>query len=334
MKIGSIVPGVIRKMYVEENDYVKKGQLLAEIDDGKEDTDVRSTRAELEKSKAALAYQQEFYSRQKALYEKDHISKDAFQKFAQDYLVAQDDVRSKQALHDQAILVFTNKKILAPNDGLVISKVARVGETVTLSSPPTLIYTIAHNIKKLKARPNLDESAIGKLKSGIKATMTFDTYPYKTFEGTLTDISNSSVNTNGAVSYLGTILISNDELLLRPGMSVNVDLFVTEKEDVLSLPGYIFKLNPTALREIAQIKKYTFKELSVSEKNKIKGNIKSVWLFENNNTFVERAVTVGLSDNAFFEVISGLNDGDLIIIDTAEPDAMEQYYKRMFGKGL
>jgi len=76
MKIGSIVQGIIYKLHVEENDIVKKGQLLVEIDDGKGDTLVRSAQAELESAQASLLYTEKHFERQKVLFEAGHISKD------------------------------------------------------------------------------------------------------------------------------------------------------------------------------------------------------------------------------------------------------------------
>ena len=179
MKIGSIVPGIIHKMHVDENEQVKRGQLLAEIDDGKNDTEVKETKAVWDGAEADLVYLEAFFQRQKALYEDDQISKDTFQDATRQLEVAQAEVRLKNASYDKAKLEFDNKKIVAPDDGIVISKIARKGETVTLASPPTLIYLLAKDIKKMNAKLEIDESSVGALKKGATAMMTFDPYPHK-----------------------------------------------------------------------------------------------------------------------------------------------------------
>ena len=74
-KIGSLVTGVLKKLYVEENDKVKKGQLLATIDTGKDDTDVREARGFKEKTFAQYKYQENYFKRQKAIYNAGQLSK-------------------------------------------------------------------------------------------------------------------------------------------------------------------------------------------------------------------------------------------------------------------
>ena len=117
-----------------ENEIVKKGQLLADIDDGIGDTQVRETKATLESSKALLVMNLHLV-RQKALYEHGYLSKDLFEKATSEYEQAQAAVKRDQAIHDRAVIIFNNKKIVAPDTGIVIAKVSSEGETVTSYAP-------------------------------------------------------------------------------------------------------------------------------------------------------------------------------------------------------
>jgi Membrane-fusion protein len=80
LKIGSIVPGIVKKLLVEENQTVTKGTLLAIIDDGKDDTDVRQTAGHLKLAKQDLVYATAYYTRQKAMFEAGQLAKDTFEK--------------------------------------------------------------------------------------------------------------------------------------------------------------------------------------------------------------------------------------------------------------
>jgi HlyD family secretion protein len=335
LKIGSIVPGIIKELLVEENETVTKGTLLAIIDDGKDDTEVRETEGLLKTAQQGLTYATEHYQRQKALFEAGQLSKDQFEKATRDYKDAQSLVQTRQAQHDKAKLTYKNKKILAPEDGIIIQKVSSKGETVTLASPATIIYTLAKDIHKMKVQLEIDENRVGEVKKGQTAVLTFDTYPYKKFFGVINDVSNAPIKKQTAVSYHASFILDNTDMLLRPGMTVNARITVGEKADVLSVPGYVFAMNPIVLQEIARITNHVFSPMSRQDKQAIemKGAFKTLWIVKGNE-FKEVPVELGINDNAFFEVKSGLTAQDIIISDIQEPDSMQQLYRQIFGKGL
>ncbi len=335
LKIGSIVPGIIKKLCVEENEYVKKGDVLAIIDDGKDDTEVRETEGALEEAQAALVYTTVHYQRQKTLFDVGQLSKDNFDKVVSDYDTAKAHVKSKQAAYECAKLTFTNKTIRSPQDGLIIEKISTEGETVTLASPATIIYTLAKDIRTMDVKLEIDENRVGQIKKGLVATLTFDTYPYKKFSGTIADISNAPIKKQTAVNYHATFTIDNKELLLRPGMTVNAHIVVAEKDNVITVPGGIFAINDIILEEVAKASKYLFKPMTRQAKKELekKGAFKTVWLVED-KAFVEKPVELGINDNAFFEIVSGLTADEDIIVDVEEPDTMQQLYSKIFSKGL
>lgn len=335
LKIGSIVPGIINQLLVEENQQVKKGQLIAIIDDGRDDTEVRETEGQLKQAQHDLVYTTAHFARQKALFEVGQLAKDTFEKLTCELEDAKALVQTRQAQHDKAKLIFNNKKIKAPDDGIIIQKVSTEGETVTLASPATIIYTLAKDISKMKVQLEIDENRIGEVKVGQVATLMFDTYPYKKFTGVIKEISNAPIKKQTAVSYNASFIIDNKELLLRPGMTVNAQIIVDEKEHALSIPGHMLAINSVIVQEIAKTIGFAFKPLSKTEKRELeqKGVLKTVWLVVN-KTFQERPVILGINDNAFFEVISGLNGTEDIISDLQEPDSMQQLYSKIFGKGL
>jgi len=335
LKIGSIVPGVTEKMLKEENDPVKKGDLIAIIDDGKGDTDVREAKGYLEQAKSDLEYQTAYFYRQKALYKAKQLSQDGFDKVNRDYKDAQALVNARQAAYDRAKLIFDNKKIRAPEDGLILKKVSTEGETVTLASPATIIYEIAKNIKKMEVKLEVDENSIGSLKQGEKVFLTFDTYPYKRFVGKIQKISNAPIIKKTAVSYEASFLLDNSELLLRPGMTVNARIMVGEKDDVLALPSHVFAINPNLLEKVAQLHNVSFQKIDKKKRQKLheKGNYNTIWVKEN-NSFIEKPVEIGINDTAYFEIVSGLKGDEQIVFDIYEPDTMEELYSKLFGKGL
>jgi len=335
MKIGSIVTGIIYKLYVEENDLVKKGQLLAEIDDGKGDTLVRSARGELELAQAKLVYAESYLQRQKILFEAGHISKDLYEQISRDYQVAQATVTTKKADYDQALFLFNSKKITAPDDGLVIAQNSSEGETVAVTSPATIIYTIAKDIRKMEVNLEIDESTVGDLKEGMIANLVFEAYPHRTFKGNIYNINNSPTKKGSAVNYSASISIDNSHRLFRPGMSVDATITIAEKENVIALPSNLFRVSNGSLEKIAHVVGYEYKPLSKQERIKAleTDHMKTIWIVRD-KAFIEQPITIGINDNSYYEVVSGIQEDDLILTDLAEPDTMKEFFQKFFGKGL
>jgi len=335
MKIGSLVAGIIEKMYVEENDIVKKGQLLARINDGKEDTDVRATKAAYEIAQQELTYEKAHFARQKTLHEAHFIADDEFEQNRRDYESAVQNVDLKKAQFDAATLVFNNKRITAPADGIVVGKPSNEGETVTLYAPPTVIYSIAKDIAKMEAQIEIDESNVGVVKKGTPVLISFSTYLGDVFKSTITDISNNPIEKGGSVCFLATAPLDNSKQLLKPGMTVDAEIVIAKKEHILALQAQQFSINPTTIEMIAKIKNYQYKPVSLDERSTClkKGFCKTVWI-EKDKSFIERPIKTGISDGAYFEILEGLDQNDLVVIDTIEENAAEKFFKKIFKTGL
>ncbi len=335
LKVGSIITGIIEKMIAEENDTVKKGQLIAIVDDGKGNTEVQEAKAALAVAQENFTYASAFFKRQKALYDATLISQDAFEKVTRDFKITQNDLDLKKATYEKFRMLYERKKILAPDNGVVISKNASEGETVTVSSPPTIIYLIAKDLTKMEAKLDVDENVIGSLHKNMPVLLTFDAYPNQQFPSSITEISNAPISRRGAISYQATAPVDNKKLLFRPSMSVTALIVVAEKENVIAVPGNIFKLNVAMLKDVAKILNFSVQELDKKTRQELslRGNMKWLWIKEG-NSFVEKPVEIGINDNAYFEIVSGLDGTEELVTDVIEPDVMKEFFERFFGKGL
>lgn len=341
INIGSLINGIVESLHAEENQTVKKGQLLAVVDDGKADNIVKQTKGALEQAQAQLNYQTEYYAREKKLFDAGLISKDEFQQAQQSYDSAIAQVATQDAAHKQALLEFNNKKITSPIDGIVITKHVSLREGVANFSPPTILYTLAEDISQMKVELEIDETDIGLLKVGHEAKMYFDTYPHTTFRGKIYEISSGPISATGtSVTYKACIKIDNSHGLLKPGMTAHAQIVVGIKRDAIAIPGHLFALDSRMLMAAAQQKKQEFKPLEKDAKTNFKNTlkdknhpVKSIWI-STGSAIVQKPIELGITDNAYFEVISGLNDSDDVIIDVDEPDNMLKMYKNLFGGGL
>jgi len=340
LNIGSLVNGIVEKLYVEENQPVKKGQLLAKIDDGRGDTVVKQAAGSVAQAEATLAYQEAFFRRQKKLYECGQISPDSYESSLQNYESSKANLDTQKAVYAQVLMEFNNKKITSPIDGVVIEKNVSRREAVTTFSPPTILYTIAEDIRTMKVELEIDETDIGLVKEGQKAKLYFDTYPHKSFYGEITEISSAPIDNGIGVSYKATIMINNKRMLLKPGMTVHARITVGKAENALSVPGYLFSINKKLLEAVAKEKGYEYKPLTKEEKEAFvqtlkdkERPVKKLWVFEK-NAFVQKPIAIGVTDNAHFEIIAGVKGNEQIVVDVDEPDQMAKMYKRLFGGGL
>ena len=341
VKVGSVINGVVKELYVEENDKVKKDQVIALLDNGKGDTDVKSTLGALNRAKARLKYQEAFFKRQQRMYEKKHISLNELQQSESTYEEAKFSVDEAQAFYEKAFIDYENIKIVSPINGVIIKKNVSLGQGVSSFLDPTVLYTIAKDLTKMKVELEIDETTVGDIESnGKEAHLRFDTYPNKVFKGNIHDVSNGPTISKGTVSYKAYIYLDNDQLLLRPGMTVHADILVAHKENVLAVPGYIFAINPKLIEYIAKNKKFDFKPLKPEQLEEFKKTItnkdnpvKTIWIVEN-KSFEEKAVEVGITDKIFFEIVSGLQGDENILVDVEETDVMKQMFKRLFGGGM
>ena len=339
IKIGSLVGGTIKDIYVEENEYVKKGQLLTEIDNGKSDTDVKEKEGEVEYVQAELDYERNYYNRQKQLFESGQISTDFFEKVTSDYKKLEANLKSKKAELEKAKIEFNNTKILAPVEGIIVNIGITKGMRITTDLDATVLFVIAKDITKMEAVLDIDESDIGQIQKGQKVTFTVGTYLDKYFKGTIIDVSYSPQYKNNILSYKAFVHISDPENFLRPGMTINAKINVAKSISCLAISSLAFQVNSEILKKIAKKINFTFTPIDKkSKKNLTRNNsenysIKYVWVVENNN-FIEKAIKVGITDDSYFEIINGINASNKIIVDIEEYDDMENLYKSIFKSAI
>ncbi len=335
LKVGSLVPGIISKMLVEENEFVTKGQLLAIIDDGREDSLVRIAEHQLKIAKANLQYFEQYVARQTKLYQSNYLAENEYQHLLTELAVKQDDVAIKTVQLEQEHRMFNKKRITAPEDGVVVGKHGSEGEMVTNFGTGFAIYTIAKDISKMEAKVEIDESSVGLINTGMTAQLIFDSYPEKVFESKIREISNNPLAKGGTVSYLATLPIANQDLLFKPGMTLDAEIIIHEKDDILTVAGQVFAINPKTVEQVAQVKKFAYQPLDIKEKRELEtqGNIKFLWI-EKEKAFIEVPVKTGITDGAYFEVVSGITQEDAIVSDTVEENAVAKMLKKMFNTGL
>ena len=321
--VGSQVSGTIKKVYVDFNSVVKKGQLLAEIDPVLLASQKDQVSANLQAAKSAVAYQQSNFSRQKELFDVGGISQADFETAQNTFNAAKDNVNSINAQLTGANKTLSFTKIFSPVDGTVLSRKISAGQTVASSLNTPTLFSIAEDLTKMQVQASVDEADIGNVKVSEHAMFTVDAFPDDTFNGTVNEVRLHPTISANVVTYITIIDASNDDLKLKPGMTANITIYTKVVDSALLISVKALKFKPDSImlknykikplaskRNAATSKSNPMKSMS---KDSISGKKATVWIVQK-DVLDEKQITIGISDGVNVQVISGLNDSDAVAI--------------------
>jgi HlyD family secretion protein len=144
----------------------------------------------------------------------------------------------------QAEINLEHTVIMAPVDGVVVSRNIDVGQTVAASLQAPTLFTIAQDLTQMQVETAVDEADIGRIRVDGSATFTVDAFPGETFRGHVTQIRKAAVVTQNVVTYTVVVGVNNADGKLLPGMTANVKLGYAEKVDVLKVPNAALRFRP------------------------------------------------------------------------------------------
>ena len=289
VKVGARISGRVEKLYANIGDLVRKGQLIAQIEQEDLKAKVNEAKMNLKIAEATLELNQKNLQRMQNLYAKDYVSKDKVD-------VAERDLKTSQAQtgqiresirYNETQMTYAN--IYAPISGVIASVATQQGETVSASSLNVPTFVTIVDLDRLEIYAYVDETDIGKIKPGIEATFTVDSFPDKDFKGKVTAVYPKATIQDNVVYYITIISIENSEGKLKPDMTVNATIYLNKRENVLAVP------NKATKRE---------------------GGKKVVIVLENNKP-VQKAVKTGWKDSAYTEILEGLKEGDKVVTGEA-----------------
>jgi macrolide-specific efflux system membrane fusion protein len=310
VSVGAQVSGQIEKLNVKLGQKVKKGDLIAQIDSTTQKNELDINKAKLKSYKAQLAAAESSlkvaasqYEREKDLAKKDFTSKANLEAAENNYLTAKSTVEDFKALIEQAEISVSISQtnlnyttILAPFDGTIVSVPVKEGQTVNANQYTPTIVQMA-DLSQMAVLIQISEGDVTKIRSGMTVTYSILSEADSVYEAVLVSIDPGLTTlTNGAytgiidadtpIYYYGRAIAENTEEKLFIGMTTQNEIILENVKQVLIIPS-------SGIYE-KEGKKY----VSVLEKGKSK----------------EREITVGISDAMYTQVLSGVKEGDKIII--------------------
>jgi HlyD family secretion protein len=272
VEVGSQLSGQIKELYVDFNDTVTAGQIIAMIDpqtfesrlyqaeaDLKvADANIEVRKASITRAEANLRKSRREFERQQPLAEQGTISvsdldntQAAFEASQAELEMERAQLRNAEAAYEQRLAaVGSNKvdvertRIRSPIDGVVIERAVDVGQTVAASMSAPKLFLIAQDLSEIQIEANVDEADIGNVAAGNKVGFTVDAYPDRTFSGKVVQVRLAPNEEANVVTYTVIISAENPGRSLLPGMTANVEIVTGNREDVLRLSNDAFRYRP------------------------------------------------------------------------------------------
>jgi HlyD family secretion protein len=333
VEVKSKASGIVKKLFVEYGDTVKQGQLLAQLDKVEIQAQVEQSQAALQASQANLASAQADYERAKVDAEGPDVpllkrQYDRALEMAKDGVVSESslddaDRNYKMALNKQNVakaqvtvlkakiaqsqadvakeeanlkqlqeqLSYTD--IVSPIDGIVLSRDVEIGDAVSsilvLGSSATLVMTLG-DTSEVYVKGKVDESDIGKVYLGQPARIKVESFKDKTFNGKVTKISPMGVEKDNVTTFEVRVSINNPGGELKAEMTANAEIILEEHKNVLQIPegAIIYDKDKKASVDVPD--------------PKAKDGMKKI------------AVSIGISNGAKTEVLSGLKEGEQVVL--------------------
>jgi HlyD family secretion protein len=333
VEVKSKASGIVKKLLVDYGDHVKKGQLLAQLDKVEIEAQVEQSHAALEAAQANLKSSQADFERAKVDAEGPDVPllKRAYDRavsMAKDGVVSTSSLEDAQknyelalnkqnvakaqvtvlkakiaqaqaqVMQDQANLKQLEEQlsytdIVSPIDGIVLSRDVQMGDAVSsilvLGSAATLVMTLG-DTSEVYVKGKVDESDIGKVYLGQRARIKVESFKDKTFDGKVTKISPMGVEKDNVTTFEVRVSIQNPGGELKAEMTANAEIILEEHKNVLQIPegAILYDKDKKASVEIPDPK-------GKDGKDKI-------------------AVNIGISNGAKTEVLSGLKEGQEVVL--------------------
>lgn len=263
VEIGSELPGMLRSVEVDFNDEVHAGQVLARLDTARLEAQVRQSKAAVDSSRANLqqtqAASRDAGSQLVRLREVRKLSsgkvpskqemmnaETALERARAAVVSARASVEEAEATLETQQSELGKGEIRSPMNGIVLTRNAEPGQTVTASLESHALFTIAEDLSHMQLLVDVDEADVGQVQPGQEATFTVDAWPDRKFPAKVTQVRYGAKEQQGVVTYAAVLAFDNSERLLRPGMTATAVIEVGKVTNGILVPNAALRFEPPA----------------------------------------------------------------------------------------
>jgi len=259
--VGSEQSGTLATVRVQENDVVKKGLLLAELDTAKLKDSVDKSRAGLAAAEAAVKQKQATVAEARAALTRMkqvaelsggkvpaktelETAEATLQRAVADEASARADVAQARATLKTDETNLGKATIRSPVNGVVLTRKVEPGQTVAAQMTTPVLFVLAEDLSKMELQVKVDEADVANVRNGQKASFTVSAWPGRKFPATIQRVGLGSTTTDNVVTYKTILQVNNDDLALRPGMTATASIVTAERTDVLLVPNAALRFTP------------------------------------------------------------------------------------------
>ena len=318
VNVGTQVSGTVKKLYVDYNSKVEKGQVLLELDDALLAAQQKQSLANVQSANATLELAAANEARMRSLFVQEYVSRQELDTAVQAKKAAEAQLQLAHATveKDRANLAYS--VIRSPVSGVVVDRSVDVGQTVAASLQTPTLFKIAQDLSKMQIDANFAEADIGSIRAGQTARFTVDAFAGRNFQGVVKLVRLNPTTVQNVVTYDVVINVDNPEQILLPGMTAYVSIAVAERKDVLLVPNAALRFKPV----IAGKQKPAGNQPAAAGGGAAKPGQDAfsarVYVLEQGE-LAPVSVSLGITDNRNTEITGGdLKAGDQIIVGEAQ----------------
>lgn len=340
VEISSELSGTVREVLVDNNDMVRAGQVLAELDTDKLEAQVARERANVDMAKARLKEAQVAAAETKRKF-------DRYTELASRKVVSDQDLDAAKSAYERAVATVESAEadvkvanadlllretdlekacICSPISGVVLRRSVEPGQTVAASLQAPVLFELAEDLTAMELQVDVDEADISLVADGQQAQFTVDAYPDRAFSAVVTKVRFAPDTNEGVVTYKTYLSVDNKELRLRPGMTATAQIMIRKVEDALLVPNEALRFVPprpqanTRSRGLLQsiLPQFPRRNRTQSADTGASGGKRRVWVLRD-GVPAPLEVAAGFSDGQKSEIADGvLRAGDAVITDVRE----------------
>ncbi|HEX2668074.1 MAG TPA: efflux RND transporter periplasmic adaptor subunit [Gammaproteobacteria bacterium] len=331
--IGSEVSGTIEHVEADYNTRVRAGQVLARINTDKlsasaaqaraarnaADAHTTDAQAVVKMDELALWRCSTLHAKGLCSQEAEDEARAALDRARAALAAAVAEAERAGAALKVAETDLSKAVIRSPIDGIVLTRAAEPGQTVTAAFQSPVLFTLAQDLAHMELDVDVDEADIGSVKEGEPASFSVDAYPDRSFPAKLTQVRFGPKTIQGVVTYQAVLMVDNHELLLRPGMTATATITVKKIQDALLVPNTALRFQPPETEEgshglVGSLLPHPPRSL-LQVTRAPTSTERDIWVLRDGQPTSVRIV-IGASDGSRTQVLSGgLEPGMQVITD-------------------
>jgi len=245
INVGTQVSGTVKKLHVDFNSKVEKGQILLELDDALLAAQQKQSLANVQSANASLELATSNETRMRGLFAQEYVSPQELDTAVQARKAAEAQLQLTRAAVEKDHANLSYSVIRSPVSGVVVDRSVDIGQTVAASLQTPTLFKIAQDLSKMQIHANFAEADIGSIRIGQAVRFTVDAFAGRHFQGEVMQVRLNPTTQQNVVTYDVVVNVDNPEHILLPGMTAYVSIVVAERKNALLAPNAALRFKPS-----------------------------------------------------------------------------------------